>query len=227
MSVISVVQEACLSVGVEPPAIVIGSTDRTIIEMRAWLQATAEQIAAAYDWRRLALAHTITGDGTTEAFSFPADFARMQGKASLWSSRLDTAMTPISDPDRWLELEVRDFDHVVNSWIIYGGQLHIRPAPVVGETVRFFYQSRNLWSGAKAAFTTDADTFLLDERLLTYGLIARSRMEKGVPFQDDLTAFEEHKERLIVADRGPRAIAIGPSRITGDARIAYPRAVVP
>lgn len=231
MTILSVVADACKVIGLEVPTGLLASTDREHVELVAVAQEMAERIARGHGWQLLSRIHTITGDGTTEDWSLPSDYDRMPVKAQLWSSALETALSPIPDIDKWLSLDVQSFDFVLNAWTIYGGEMHIKPALASGVTVKFFYQSNLIVApnaGAnKATFTADGDTFRLDEQLLKLAIIWRWKEAKGQSYSEWLDDYEELKERLVSRDRGSRVVRIGTRRMPADVRTAYPQAIDP
>lgn len=229
MTVLSVVADACKVIGVDVPTGLLASTDREHVELAAIAQEMAERIARGHQWQLLSRIHTITGDGTTEDWDLPSDYDRMPVKAQLWSSSLASSLTPIPDIDRWLGLDVRDNNAVLNAWTIYGGQMHIKPALSSGVTVKFFYQSDLIVAPAagsnKTAFTLDTDTFRLDEQLFKLAVIWRWKEAKGQSYAEWLDDYEELKERLVSRDRGSHVIRIGQRRIPSGVTMAYPWAL--
>jgi|UniRef100_A0A6H1ZB64 hypothetical protein len=229
MTLLSVVQSVAKVVAVDVPDQVASSTDREHVELFALANEMAERIASGHEWQILSRIHTLTGDGTTEDFDLPSDYARMLVKSQVWSSSLETPLSPISDLDKWLGLDVQSFDFVVNAWIIYGGQMHIKPALASAVTAKFFYQSNLIVAPAsgsnKALFTADDDTFRLDERLLTLGMIWQYRAYKGVPYGEDMVNYESYLARLVARDKGSRMLRIGKVRMPSDVTVAYPQAI--
>lgn len=213
MTVLTAIQEACTSgIALEKPTSVFGSSEREHLELASIANETGAMIAASHEWQLLNRIATITGDGTEEDWSLPSDFDRMLEKSQLWSSSLETPLTPVSDRDEWLGMDVQSYDFVINAWIIYGGEIHIKPAVSSGETVKYFYQS-SLWAlqGSTPAdeFIADANTFRLDERLLKLGIIWRWREMKGLPYAENLNDYERLLAKLIARDKGSRIIRLG------------------
>jgi hypothetical protein len=230
MTVLSVIQSACTSgIALTRPTSVFGSSIREMLELAGLVQETAEMIASAHEWEKLNRIATITGDGTEEDFDLPTDYDRMPEKSQLWTSSLETPLTPVSDRDEWLGLDVQSFDFVVNAWIKYGGQIHIKPAPASAEEIKYWYQSNLIVapnSGAnKAEFDTDTDTFRIDERLLKLGLIWKWREMKGLPYAENMADYERALAKRIHEDKGSRIIRIGRPSLPRDAIYAYPKSI--
>jgi hypothetical protein len=230
MSVLSVIQSACTSgIALAKPTSVFGSAVREHLELATLAQEMAEMIASAHEWEKLNRIATITGDGSTEDFDLPTDYDRMLDKSQLWTSSLETPLSPVSDRDEWLGLDVQSFDFVVNAWIKYGDQIHIKPAPADAEAIKYWYQSNLIVAPAsgtnKAAFDTDTDTFRIDERLLKLGIIWRWREMKGLPYAENLADYERALAKRIAEDKGSRIIRIGRPSLPRDAIYAYPKSV--
>lgn len=231
MTLLSVVQGVCTVIGLDTPTVVATSTEREHVELLGVANEMAERISRGHEWQILSRVHTLTGDGTTEDFSLPSDYDRMLVKSQVWSSSLETPLSPISDLDKWLGLDVQSFDFVVNAWIIYGGLMHIKPALASGVTAKFFYQSNAVIApdagSNKASFTADDDTFRLDEQLLKLGIIWQWKAYKGIPYAEDMQNYEILLSRRVAEDKGSRMIRIGRVRMPSDVTVAYPQAIEP
>ena len=229
MSVLTVAKRVARVVGIEEPDTVVGNTRRSVVELSNVMREMARRITDGYDWQTLSKVHTINGDGSTIEWPLPDDYDRMLVKASVWSSSLETALSPISDLDTWLELEVESFDFVINAWTIYGERMHIKPALSSGVTAQFFYQSNRLFEsqggGTLTEFAADDDTYRINEDLWALGTIYQWRNNKGQPYAEDMADYEELKSRLVTRDRGSRMLRIGQPRIPNEAQIAYPQSI--
>jgi hypothetical protein len=231
MTVLSVAKEVSKVIGLTQPDVLTSSTDRQYVELLSIIQEMATRIARGYEWQKLSRIHTLTGDGTTEDWDLPSDYDRMLVKSQIWSSSLETPLSPISSLDKWLGMDVQSFDFVVNAWIIYGGQMHIKPALASAVTAKFFYQSNLIVApnagSNKAVFDADTDTFRLDEQMLKLGSIWRWKEQKGQAYAEWMEDYEELKERLIVRDKGSRLLRVGGVRMPADVTMAYPQAIEP
>lgn len=228
MTLLSVCQKVAKFVGMTVPSEVASSTDRDAVELLATVEEMAERITQGHDWQLLSRIHTLTGDGSEEDFDLPTDYTRMMVKSQLWSSSLETPLSPISDLDEWLGMDVQSFDFVVNAWTIYGGQIHIKPALATGVTAKFFYQSNLVvrsGSSNVASFTNDADTYRLDENLLALGAIWKFRADKGLPYAEQMQDYEILLSRLVTKDKGSRILRLGMPNMPRDTKIAYPQSI--
>lgn len=227
MTVLDVAQTVAKKTGIPIPSELFASTSRANIELRALIQEAATDILDAYDWQLLKTINTITGDGSSDAFALPADYARMLRTASVWSSRYLWAMDHILDTDRWLELLTLPYTQVTGSWTIYGGQFHILDTMATGDTAKFFYISDLAVSPAtganKATFTADDDTFRLSEKLLGLLAVVKWRSQKGQDYGEDMAQYNIELAGRIDEDGGSKPIVSGRGRSSWRQRnVAWP-----
>jgi hypothetical protein len=231
MTVLSAIQDACAVIPLRQPVSVFGSDDRVSLELQGLANVMGRRIAEHHDWQALKKLATISGDGVTEAFNLPSDFNGMIRDGRLWSSRIQTPYSHVISLDQWLEMEVRDYMSAVGRWTIAGNQILMKPAPVTGETVKYYYNSNLYATDASsmpiAAFANDDDIFRLPEWLLTLGMIWQWRANKGLPYAEDMQNYEEEKERRIAKDKGARLLTVGLERMPVDADYALPFQVTP
>ena len=200
-------------------------------EMQAIVNEMAQQIAESYDWQALKSVLIVTGDGTAESFDLPSDFDRIEEDANLRSTWTIGTLFQVQSTDEWLRDEIQDFGAIANKWIIYGDQMHFRPAPPNDGEAKCFYIRNTIVKDTddspKASFTADTDNFVLSERLLKLGIIWRWKAHKSLDYAEELADFEAAKERLILRDAGPKMIKVGRLRVSGAAKTAYPRSITP
>lgn len=232
MTLLSVCEAVAPQIGINVPTTVVGSTDDDMIDLRAVVRRAAKRIAKGHTWRALTAQASIAGDGTTKAFAITAvaaDYDRMPADGQMWTTRLDVPLRHISSLDDWLEIDIREFDYLTGAWTLYGGNFQFTPAPESTETIRFWYQSKNIWTGAdtvnKEEFSADADIYRLDEHLLELGTIFEWKHSKGLSYAEDLASFEERFSELATSDRGARIIRTGRGRLPRGVAVAYPRTI--
>ena len=238
MTVLSVVQDASSKIGIARPTQLVADTGSTSLELQATLAEVASIIRDRYDWQAYKAIGTLTGDGSALAFDFPPNYARMLKKAALWpSSNPNRPLTHIPDSDQWLAMVTQNFTAVVGAWTIYGNQINIRIGGQVnpmatGDTAQFFYitnlQFADAGGSSKTAITADTDTFRLlpdtsvSERLLKLGLIYKWKSDKGRPYAQDLSDFEDAIASAMGNDKGSKIITVGRVRYPAGTEIALP-----
>jgi hypothetical protein len=230
MSLLSVVQDVCAVVGVEIPTSVFSNipAKRTAVEMLALANEMAQRIAYdSREWTKLKLVNTFTGDGVTEAFDLPNNYKRMLMTANVWRSGLPLMPVRfIPDTDEWINRRMRNFIDPRGEWTMYGGQMHIVPALIPGETATFVYLDKNAITlasgGTSDNFMADGDKFRLGSRLLKLGMIWQWKANKGSPYAEDLSTYDDAIMIEMGSDK-PSPIIIGRQTISGiAANVAFP-----
>lgn len=222
MTVLAALQSAAIKLNQPRPTTVFGSTDAFALELADLANETALAVAKAHDWRRLMTLATIMGDGSDTSFPLPADYDRMPLDSNIYGSLARLPFLKARDIDQWLEFDITPVVGAPGYWIMLGGEVQIKPAMSATQTARYYYQSSYIVSGAKTAFTLDADTFLLSERLITLGVVWRWKAQKGLEYAEHLKNFEVAFGEEAGRDKGSRVLYMGQPRIPDGASIAYP-----
>jgi hypothetical protein len=217
MTILSVVQNVCLAVGLDKPDVAMSSTDREIMELIRIANDVAALIRdAEFDWQALQLIHTITGDGLADAFDLPEDYARMPTKGTLWSSRWTWGMNQVESIDLWLEMLVTPYVSVTGDWIIFGDQLHLLPVMASTETVKFPYITNLIVKddvgNKQTAFSADTDSFRLSERVLELGMIWKWKEQKGQPISEEENDYARALYTAMNNDGGSKKVISGNGR---------------
>ncbi|BCG88514.1 hypothetical protein MesoLj113c_46240 [Mesorhizobium sp. 113-3-9] len=230
MAILDVVKGAATVLGLDVPNQVYGATTREMVEMQDLANVMAAEIVDAYDWQKLLIYYTITGDGVASDFDIPSDYKRMQKTSSMWSSRWLWQTMHLTGPDQWTELQVTPIATVNGYWIIFGDQFHQWPVMANGETVKFFYVSNLIVKASdnstKTSFTEDADSFRLSERLLKLAIIYRWKQNKGQAYEQWFDDYQTLLLRDIDKDPGSKAVISGAPPVSWRGRgIAWPGTV--
>lgn len=220
MTVLTAMQSAAIRLLGQKPGTFFGATNQFEVELTDLVNEVATDISKYQDWQALVRFAVVAGDGTETDFSLPDDYDRMLQNAEVQDS---TAWA-------WGYRRVNDlntFTYLVNTgwgpypgvWTLYANLLRFTPAPATATTATYPYITIDIVKDAgslagKPQFTSDTDTFLLPERLLTLGLVWRWRENKKLDASGDQEAFIKALDEYAVKDRGSRAY-----RRNGGARV--------
>lgn len=225
-SILEICQDSSELMGLGSPTAIYTSTDKYSTELSQIANEAATYIMKQHDWRLLTTLKTQAGDGTTTDFSLPSDYDRMPVKAQIFRASTKRPMVQILDLDTWLENRLVSISSLEGEWIILGGNLVTYPVMASTDSAKFYYISNkyaaNSGGTAQAAFTSDADTFRLDDRLLKLAIIWRWRFMKGLEYADDMQNFEIAFAQEIARDKGSRILKIGRHRLLDGVSWAYP-----
>lgn len=226
MTVLSSAQEAAIELNQDELSALFSSTDRFAKEIQLQANRSAVAIANAYDWQKLTVRATITGDGSETSFDFPDDYDRMVLKTKLAGNDSNLDLVKAEDLDQWDYFQNHMSTTVPGYWIPLGGELQTNPAIADGVTYSYYYISKNIVTGSDlTAFTADTDTFILPERLLTLSIVWRWRAMKRMEYAEDLKNFEIALAEEVKKDKGSRILVVGRQRMPADVRVAYPRSL--
>jgi hypothetical protein len=236
VTILSVIQNASIKIGINRPSQIYALTDRTSYDVQAIIAEAVDAIRDAHDWQILKAITTLTGDAVTTAFTLPTDYDRMLVTANLWSSRYQWAMEHVTDSDRWIEYLTLTSQMVNGVWSIFGGNLNLldtgASGMATGDTAKFFYIKntivRDAMSQPKAAFTADSDTFAIDEELLRLCFIWKWKQEKGRDYAEDLANYEQKRYKTIDKDGGSKPVITGRMRTSWKTPgVAWPGSISP
>lgn len=204
MSLVSIIQDVCAEVGVAVPSSVIGNTDGNVVQMLRILNREGKWLARASDWQVLRKQATFTtlaanqqiADLTsfTDASSASVtDYDRLVPK-TMWDRTDVRQVSPMTAQQYQAELANSVVATVSYRYIIRGNALFFSPAPPASHTVAFEY-IKKYWcqsSGAtgKVAFSVDTDTGILDEDLLTQGLLWHFLKAKELDYAEEFRRYE-------------------------------------
>lgn len=231
MTFLKAAQSAAIRLGVKRPTSVFSSEGRFEQELVDLSNDVLTEIIKAHDWRDLVKQYQMVGDGVTTAFDLPADYDRMPKNADVGRMNWYTwGYVDAPDLNFWNDLINGLASPSPGYWIMLGGQMQFIPPVSADTTAEFYYISSaavvdGTTSAKKSEFTKDTDTFVLDEKLLTLGLIWRWRQMKQLNYAEDMKNYEIRLEQLSSEDKGARVIRMGNRIVDYNAQWAYPRSL--
>ena len=201
MTLLTICQDASKEIGVPSPTAVIGSSDITNIQLLAAANREGKNLVAGYDWQTLIKeeAHTTLAaesQGTMTAIA--SDFLRFSND-TMWNRTTDRKYYGPLNNSQWQRLKASVSSGITNYFRIRGNSLLFHPAPPAGQSVYFEYVGKN-WvdtngdgSANATSYAADSNTTVLDEDLITLGVIWRFLKQKGLPYDNQ---FQEYRLKL-------------------------------
>lgn len=210
MSLLQIVQDIAVSVGIDEPATVIGNTDTTYTQIKRLVEQDGAELSRFYDWRSIKENGIITGDGATSQWDLPADFDRLVPGDALWivGRPMWPVEGPISDEDM-LAIQAGPTRPAFGVWRMFEQQMEIYPIPATGVVYNLMYYRKG-WiqpvdlSTFKERFTADDDVPALPEHLLTLGGIWRWKRAKGLDYAEEFRTCQMEKLKATRSDGGLR-----------------------
>ncbi|RFB97839.1 hypothetical protein B5K08_05890 [Rhizobium leguminosarum bv. trifolii] len=206
MSLLTIIQNVCAEIDLDPPTAVMSSADPQIMQLRILSTRAGRDLMREHDWSALMVRRQFAATGANpEPAEPPADWNRFAANATIWNAaRLWQLNGPV-EPQSWQRQTILNSNPVPQIWRMASGKLDIYPN-IAGETMEYAYIS-GFWvavnGGAATADTwaNDTDTARLPEDLLELSLIWRWKRAKGLDYGEELAGFERSKEAAIGADR--------------------------
>lgn len=230
MTVLSAASSAMVRLVGRKPTVLYSAaaTDETAVQIADLANEVAADIMKGHDWQALTKIAELTGDGETTSFVIPSDYDRMvlaqdiQSNQAPWLWNYSQAHIGL-----WIALQNGEVSVASPGWwILLENRFRFNPAPPSGRKAIFPYIAKtyalSLGGERKASFTADNDTFMLDERLLTLGIIWRYREQKGMGYAEDMKTYEDALSQAQARDRGARAIRSRVSSARPGTRVGWP-----
>jgi hypothetical protein len=198
MTLLTICQDAANEIGVPSPNAVIGSTDTTAIQLLAAANREGKNLVTGYDWEVLVKEenHTaIANESQGRLTAIATDFERFSNN-TMWNRTSDRKFYGPLNNTEWQTLKGSVQSGITNYFRIRGGYLLMNPVPTVGDAIYFEYISE-WWvdttgnGDANATrYAADANTTILDENLITLGVIWRFLKQKGLPYDNQLQEYQ-------------------------------------
>lgn len=223
MNLLQAIVAVCTRTGIPKPNFVVGSSNSQIVQLHGLANEVCEELGDRWNWEALtheAVFTTVDGDdqgllSTHAPFGISTilrdTFFDRSNRRRIWGP-----MTP----EEWQIAKALPTTGPEYSTRIRGGHILVNPPAAAGLTWAFEYMSKFPVQSAASGeylqgFVADDDEFLLDDRLLTYGIRWKWKYEKGLTYAEDLRRFEELANSLAAKDNRTREVSLEGSRGVG------------
>ena len=213
MSLQSIIDDTCDQVGIPRIPSAMSSSDQAIRRMVRLSNAEGRALASRYPWQALSTVlttETTADEATLIALADIDDFGWITNDTAWNNSQLEQLAGPVG-PQDWRLLQSSSVTGPYYDFRIVGGSVELVPAPVGGETITFEYQSK-WWianassptTKARDAWANDDDVSVLDEELLTLGLVWRFLRATGMDYSEEFREYEGRLAKAAARDGGKR-----------------------
>jgi hypothetical protein len=176
------------------------------MEAREFADEAGRELARRVDWSALASTTSFVGRGSDFAFLLPEDFDRFQRGATITFG--SNIVRPLTRAE-WNTLTM--FQGQPRYFLLENRNVRFWPFVPNGTGAVGRYQSKNWVTSGSVLnasrfdrFMADSNETLLDENILTMGLIVRWRRQKGMPFDDFEAEYEAALRDVAGFDRRAR-----------------------
>lgn len=219
MSLLSIIQDAAREIGLPKPTTAFGNIDENIAQLVRLSNKEGNELVLKNDWQALQKEQTFTSLAQeTQTAMIPSDFGHFINETFYNRTRKRTLAGPLT-PQEWQVQKSLTSTVVIDAFRQRGNNILVVPVPPAGDTFAFEYVSK-YWVdtdddgiGEASAWAADTDVSLLDEELVTQGVIWRYKMARGFDYAEDFRTYEMTFQRLKGDDGGRRTLDLGRSHM--------------
>lgn len=225
MSLLSIVRNASLRLGLVPPASVVGNPDETATRLHALANQAGQELVRRHDWQVLTKEKAFTTVAAeTQTDAIPTDFDRFVDGTAFNRDAKRRLNGPLSAQE-WQVQKSLTISILLDAFRVRGNSFLMIPNPTAGETVAYEYVSK-YWVdddadgvGEATSFVTDTDTALLDEETITADCIWRYQQSAGLGYAETFRIAQIMIADRIARDGGRRVMDLGYTRAVSRPRM--------
>lgn len=215
MSLLTLIQQAAIRIGVPKPQSVINNNDPSVAALFEFANEEGRELAGRAEWENLTNEHSFTTvAASAQTNGLPADFDRFVENTMFNRTTQRRVIGPISSEQWQREKSTVSPASIHNYFRVRGGNLLLTPDPAAGQTVFYEYVSKNWVTGGKDAFDSDTDTPLLPEALLVLGVRWRFKKDKGLVYDQDYITYQQEVKKAISRNGGAPNLSLGSPSIS-------------
>ena len=220
MSLLTLTQAAADRIGIPRPSAIIGTSDTQIRQLLGFAQQEGKELSRRGPWQELTKEKSITATATeTQTGAIPSDFERMI-EGTFWNRTQDRRVVGPLSPQKWQMLQTGLYSLVWDAFRIRSGDILMSPAPIANDVLVYEYISKNWLTDASGVtehseWMADDDVALLDEEMMTLGLVWRFRKAKGLEYGEDYRSYEQLVERKMANDGSMGILDLNGDRLDG------------
>lgn len=186
------------------------NTADTARQMRALANQEGKELMRRGSWEKLTKERTFTSIAQeVQTGVIPDDYDHMLNETFYNRTRKREVLGPLSPRD-WQAQKSILATVLYDSYRIRGGDVLMIPVPPAGDEYAYEYISKNYVLDEndveKAAFTADTDTSILDEELITLGVIWRFLKAKGFDYAEAFRTYELQVSQALARDGSKRTL---------------------
>ena len=209
MSCLTIVQDVCRNLGLNIPNAVTTYKAPTMVQMLGLLNKAGKSLKDRPDegWQALQLEANFTTVAAESQglMSTIAPNARYILNNTIWNRTNRRPIFGPLTPQQWQMQKGWFAQGPYSQYRLVRGAILFTPVPAAGESCYFEYATNNWCTDStgvtgKTQFTADADVALLNEELLTLGLMWRWKQVKGLDYAEDKLEYEDRVSQAMARD---------------------------
>lgn len=230
MSLLTVIQAVAVSLGLPVPQAVVASTDSQTLQLLQIANEEGKELSKTYPWQNITKESTFLTVGAESQGSIltvaGTDFNYIINE-TIWNRSLRRPVFGPLNNQQWQQMKASNITGPWNQFRIRQNLIIFLPVPAVGQTCAFEWISKNWVSDSTGAtffpaWHADSDIGMLDEDLMTLGIIWRWRQIKGYEYAEDFAKYERQKADAQARDGSKPRLSVGDGGLD-----IYPGVIVP
>jgi len=209
VSLLTLCQSVSVRVGLLRPNAAYTSADPQVQQIIEFANEEGQQLAARHPWQVL----TNEASFATVALEPQGSILTIAGAGfkyilneTIWNRSQRRPVFGPRSPGEWQALKATFINGPWNQFRIRGNQILFTPIPAAGQSCFFEWVSAR-WctvaaGGTSDVWLSDADTSLLDERIMGLGVVWRWKAAKGLEYAEDYAKYEREVEDAMARDGG-------------------------
>lgn len=220
MTLLTIIQDVADEIGLSNPSSVIGNDNRQVTQLLRLANKEGRELGDRYRWSDMMVESTFTQSaaalqGVVKTL-FGSDYSSILNDI-MWNRTTQLPVLGPLAPRDWQALQAFPVTGPYPQYRIQRGSLYFSPVPDnATDTIAVEFKSKN-WcesSGGtdQSKWADDTDVGLLDEDIMTLGIIWRWRHRKGLAYAEDFATYESRVANAIARDGGKRQLRLDAGR---------------
>lgn len=215
MTLLSLVQSAATKIGIPQPATVINNSDPQVETLLTFANEEGEELTRKGHWEELTLETTFVAVAQSEQTgALPTDLVAFINGSFYNRSSRRKVFGPIS-PQQWQREQATVIASGIHDFFrVRDNEILMTPDPAVGDVMAFEYITEN-WVDTNAdgvgdspVWVADTDTSLLEERLISLGIVWRFLQKSGLPWQAQHAIYSTEIEKAMGRQGGAPTLSL-------------------
>jgi len=203
MSLLTIIQAAADRLGLTRPSSVVTSSDPIAVTLLGLAQAEGKALYDRHTWQALQTEYTFPTVNGTASYALPSGFDQLI-KDTVFNRTRRRRMVGDLSPSQWQETQASLVTMVNPAFRIRGNLFYISPTPTSAETIAYEYMSTN-WCqsialAGQSSWAADTDTGILNEELMTQGVVWRFKASKSLDYAEAMNDYEIAVNKAIFKD---------------------------
>ncbi len=218
LSMIAGAGKAADRIGIVRPTSVISSVDVQVQRLLGCADEEGKALSKRHGWQAITKEQTFVSTATTNQTGvIPSDFDRFINE-TFFDRTLKRQLEGPLTPQEWQVSQSVVATTIVEAFRVRGSILMLTPTPAAGNTYAFEYVSKNWCQSAalveQSSWASDTDTGILDEEIMTEGIIWRFLQKQGFDYAESFRTYELMVAQAITSDGAKRTLNAGRTYFT-------------